>query len=143
MRDEIKAKYQSKSLADAALDTKELKEKITKLEREVKDLKAEYDILRKDVLVEKMEALGAGNINLKGIGRLTIRSDAYVNTVGGKREELFEWLRSNGFEDLVTETVNASTLKAFYKEQFEKGNEVPPEDIVSFTPFDMVSITKT
>ena len=43
----------------------------------------------------------------------------------GMNEQLFAWLRDNGAEDLVRETVFASSLKSYVKELREEDGDVP------------------
>lgn len=141
--DSINESYQGKSVPEMAAMMKDLKDRAEKADRAAKDLKAELDHVRQNIIPDAMDELGVSSMNIKGVGRLTITGDARVSTVGGAKEALFEWLRQNDFEELITEVVNASTLKAFYKEQKEQGNPLPSEDIVRYEPFSRASITKS
>jgi hypothetical protein len=63
---------------------------------------------------------------IEGVGSVSV-SNKYSCTILDK-ELGYNWLRSNGHEGLITETVNASTLSAFAKELIEvDGKELPPE----------------
>jgi hypothetical protein len=139
----VNESYSGKSVPEMAAMMKELKERAEKADRIAKDLKAELDHVRTNIIPDAMDDLGVSSMNIKGVGRLTITGDARVNTVGGMKEALFEWLNENDFSELITEVVNASTLKAFYKEQKEAGNPLPPEDVVRYEPFSRASITKS
>lgn len=49
-----------------------------------------------------------------------------ANAAAGRRDELFEALRSEGFGNMITETINAGTLSSFVKEQIaENGDSLP------------------
>ena len=74
-------------------------------------------------------------------------STFYLNTrlfaspVAGRKEELFQALKDNGFGEIVTETVNANTLASFVKEQMSLNNDEIPEwisEVVS--TFEKVSV---
>ena len=45
----------------------------------------------------------------------------------GMKDELFAALRSEGFGDLIYETVNANSLSAFVKEQIAESGDVLPD----------------
>jgi hypothetical protein len=49
-------------------------------------------------------------------------------------------MHDNGFEDLITEVVNASTLKAFIKEQLDMGNPVPDDTVIRYDPYTRASV---
>jgi hypothetical protein len=51
----------------------------------------------------------------------------YASAVADRKEELFAWLKENGYGDLVYETVNANSLAAFIREQLEEVEELPEE----------------
>jgi len=50
-----------------------------------------------------------------------------ANAAAGRKEELFDALRAEGFGDLITETVNANSLSSFVKEQIAENGDVLPE----------------
>lgn len=50
----------------------------------------------------------------------------YASPVAQRAEELHRWLKNNGYEDLVKETVNANTLSAFVREQLKEAEQLPP-----------------
>ncbi len=102
------------------------------------------ETVRKSVIPQLMESQDISSLNVKGLGRVELRPDLFVSIVKGqtiKGPELDgmgnpiegtetevdaqEWLCRNGLGDLVTETVNASSLKAAIKKKIEKGVEVP------------------
>lgn len=57
------------------------------------------------------------------------------------RDKALEWLRNNGLEDLIIQTVNASTLSATGKNLLENGRELP-EDIFTTAYLTNTSLTK-
>lgn len=56
----------------------------------------------------------------------SLRTSLKASAVVGKKEELYDLLKSSGYGDLVVETVSPSSLSAFVKEQIsENENELP------------------
>lgn len=110
----------------------------------VADVKTEYekthDYFRHHVLPKAMEDSGTELIRVTGVGRVNLVSDCHCNCESGKQEELQDWLRCNGFEDLIRPTVNASTLKAWAKARVTKMEVLPP--MLKFSPFVRAQLTK-
>lgn len=129
------------SYAELAARLAELRDQISSKESEVSLLKQERDILQKKVLPEKMGADGMKNITITGVGRLSIRPDMQVSVLAENRMLLQRWLKDNGFGELVVETINSSTLKAFVKEQVGEGNDLP-FDLINIHAFEQVTLTK-
>ena len=50
-----------------------------------------------------------------------------ASALADMKEDLFNALRARGYGDLITETVNANSLSAFVKEQFELNDACLPE----------------
>jgi len=105
-------------------------------------LQKQWDALRKKYLPEKMEAMGIESVRIEGVGTVSERHDAYCTTPAKNKALLMDWLEEHGHADLISETVNASTLKAFMKEQMLAGNAMPPEGVVNWSPYTYVAITK-
>lgn len=75
-----------------------------------------------------------------------LKSRLYASPVAGRKDEMMQALKENGYGSLVTETVNANTLASFIKEQREiTGEDVPGwlHDIVSTYEKVSVGIRKT
>jgi len=136
--DEEYAGYGLKDLIlamDAAQQNKEA------VEERLKAINARFDYLRLAAVPNKMDEEGIPNITIEGVGRVGLTSDAYVSIKAGKKEEAWQWLSDNGHSDLITETVNPSSLKAAVKQMISKAEEVP-EDLFNVTPFTRASITR-
>lgn len=50
-----------------------------------------------------------------------------ANAAAGRKEDLFDALRAEGFGDLITETVNANSLSSFVKEQIAENGDALPD----------------
>lgn len=52
------------------------------------------------------------DVTYENIGHLKANVKTYVSAKQDKKEEVYEWLKNNGFADLVKETVHAGSLQA-------------------------------
>lgn len=138
---EFKAKYVDYSLLELITELRKLREDSDTADAYAKSQKAVYDIFSKQVVPARMEDEGMEQITVEGIGRVNIRTDIYCSTKKGMGLTLKEWMRENDMEDIITDVINASTLKAWVKEQMKAGNEIP-EDLLNITPYDRAVITK-
>lgn len=130
------------------LDLNESIQVMYKLKREIELGKAElatlqrrYEYLSKHIVPARMEDAGIEQMTVSGIGRVNLRADLYASIVADNKESAFEWLRDNGRESLITETVNASSLKASIRAAIRSGEEFP-EDLFKVTPYTLAVITK-
>ena len=108
-------------------------------EAALKLINAEYDVIRLETLPEKMDSEGIENLRVAGIGRVGLTADMFIAAVD--KEGLFKWFRDQNLGDMIQDTVNASTLKAFVKRRMKEGKDVPT-DYLRVTPFTRASITK-
>lgn len=101
-------------------------------EERIKVLRQRYDSLRKIEIPEMMHSMGM--VSPDGKGKFTtaegqtvfLRNELYVHCSGERKTALFEWLENNGFGSLIRPDVHPQTLKAFVREQMERGAVVPP-----------------
>ena len=73
---------------------------------------------------------------------VTLKQDLSASIPVDSRDAAYQWLVENGLEDIITTTVNSSTLKATMKELAEKNMPFPPEDLIKITPLPAYSIRK-
>lgn len=111
---------------------KQLKTELDEIDEYRKALQAEYDRYRLHEIPNAM----AENDDLRSItgefGRCTLTSDLSVKVKD--KIELHKWLEDSGNGSLIVPTVNAQTLKAFVKEQLQRGEQLP-EEILVISPF--------
>lgn len=111
---------------------KELKTELDEIDEYRKALQAEYDKYR----LHEIPNMMAENDDLRSItgefGRCTLTSDLSVKVKD--KIELHKWLEDSGNGSLIVPTVNAQTLKAFVKEQLQRGEQLP-EEILVISPF--------
>lgn len=51
----------------------------------------------------------------------------YANAKAGMMPEICSWMKDNGLEDMVKESVHPQTLQAWVKEQIEEAGALPEE----------------
>lgn len=112
------------------------------LEEQLKTVNRSLDELRLKKIPELMETLGLRNATFAGVGRVQLAADLYASTREGRKADAMQWLRDCGYEGMITETYNASSLKALFRRQMAEG-VMPPEEIFSVTPFIRASIVKS
>lgn len=104
-------------------------------------LEKTFDTLRFAIVPARMEAENITAVTVEGIGRCNSIADVQVKTLD--KGQLFEWLKENEFEDLITENVNAQTLAAFIRGRVKEGKPIPSNEIVDVTPIQRAQITRS
>lgn len=138
MKAEYRSEYENKPLLEMIRWMDETQKKKERIEGELKQVNALYDVLRLELIPAKMEETGVENIKVEGVGQITLTGDMYVRTAN--KQALADWLELNNLADLIQPTVNASTLKATIKGRMKKGLPLPDEEVVKITPFTRASI---
>ena len=115
---------ESNELFALADELRALKEAKKYAEQELKEITEEID--RVDaVLSQRMVDTETQNFTRNGTV-FCLMNATRASATAGRKDELFEALRSAGYGDLVYETVNANSLSAFVKEQTtENGDSLP------------------
>lgn len=131
----------SAELRELAAHMKSLQTKKDDLERQLADVNIELDEIRVRKIPTMMESLGLKNVTFEGLGRVQLAADLYLSTKEGKKEEAMQWLRDMGHEGMITESYNASSMKALVRRLLVDGAEVP-EHLFKITPFTRASIVK-
>lgn len=68
-------------------------------------------------------------------------SDISVSVPPENKGMAYGWLTENGYGDIITSTINSSTLKATIKGMIRENVPVP-EDVFNITPYVKLSVTK-
>lgn len=120
---------------------KELQAAKDDLESQLTIINKELDVIRTKKIPELMESMELRNVTIEGLGRVQLAADIYASTREGQKEAAMNWLRDLGYEGMITETYNASSLKALFRRLMVDGADIP-EDIFAITPFVRASIVK-
>lgn len=95
----------------------DLQKKVSKIYEDIKSVK----------LPEKFDQAGVPSITLDEGYRVQVSHRVFASINKDRKEEAYEWLRQNQLADLVTETVNTSTLSAVAKGMAEENKELDPD----------------
>lgn len=120
---------------------KELQGQKDKLETELSDINKELDVIRTKKIPELMESMELRNVTIEGLGRVQLAADIYASTREGQKEAAMTWLRDCGYDNMITETYNASSVKALFRRLMADGADIP-DDIFNVQPFLRASIVK-
>lgn len=124
---------------DLADQLKAAKDKKKEVDAQVKELGAEIE--RLDLaLSDAMTEAECERFSRNGT-TFYLNTRLFASPMAGRKEDMFQVLKSNGYAELVTETVNANTLASFVKEQKELNNDEIPDWISSVVSvFEKVSV---
>jgi len=104
---------------------RELRETKQFAEQELKEINAEIE--RVDyALSEIMAQTETQNFTRAGT-MFCLTTTTRASAVAGYKNDLFQALKSEGFGELVQETVNSNSLSAFVKEQIAENGDVLPD----------------
>lgn len=101
----------------------------------------ELEDLTRDKIPNLMAELEIKKITFDGVGRIQLAADIFMSTKEGMKDQAIQWLRDCGYEGMIQNTYNASTLKALFRQMLRDGSE-PPTEIFSVTPFTRASLVK-
>lgn len=87
-----------------------------------------------------MKEVGVKTVNIEKLGRVTVSYRWGCSMLD--KDEGMNWLRDNGQESLIIETVNSSTLAAFARNMLEEEGQSLPDDIFKTSLYPFTSITK-
>lgn len=118
-----------------------IEERKAVLEEQLTSINKDLDDLRLKQIPQLMETLEIRTCTFAGIGRVQLAADIYASTKAGQKDRAMQWLRDCGYPDMISETYNASSIKALFRRQLAEGIEIP-SDIFSVTPFTRASIVK-
>jgi len=128
---------------ELADELKRLRDLKTELEGQVKDVTARIDATDYR-LSEVMAETETQNFTRAGT-MFFLTTKTRASATAGVKDELFQALKTNGYGDLVYETVNANSLSSFVKEQIEGNGDALPgwlEGLVNVFGKTTVSVRK-
>lgn len=129
---EAYAKFDGMSLGQLIGAMEECKSELDELAAKKTEKQKEYDFLRRIKLPKLMEDQGIDKMKPDGGRGVRIQDELFVSVRKENQESLKQWLIENGFEQLIQETVNSSSLKGFINNCIKAGQDYP-EDIVKVT----------
>lgn len=119
----------------------ELKNQHAALDAARKRIYHVQDKLDKMILPNALQSAGTDLIRVPEIARsfsLLTKMSASISD----KDKGYKWLRDNGHGDLITETVNASTLSAFAKNLLEEQGFELPADAFNVRTYNIIGVNK-
>jgi hypothetical protein len=129
-----------KTIQDAVREFKLMRDAADELKEKLSRLQSKIDIARQQDLPQMFKDSGVTSIAVDGY-RFVISHTVRASIPADTKPAAYEWLRNNDKEELIFETVNASTLAAEAKKMMEEGLELP-QDLFKVAVVPNVSVTK-
>lgn len=98
----------AKSLSDQVLKLRNLEDKIVLAENNLKKLQEEADILSGDVIPTMMQEMNISTLKLADGSAVEVKPIYGASISAERKEEAFNWLRTNGLGDLIKNEVTVS-----------------------------------
>lgn len=118
---------------------KAAKDRKKELDAQVKDVNAEIESL--DLALSDAMAESELDRFSRNGSTFYLNTRLFASSVAGRKNDLMQILKEQGYGSIVVETINANTLASFVKEQMAANEDVLPEwlaDVVS--TFEKVSV---
>lgn len=120
---------QLKSVASLSLQLVEAQDMVEAAEERLKAQKEKLRVIEQVALPDLMTELGVEGLTLSDGTSISIKPMYGASITKDHEGEAFDWLKEHGFGDLIKErmvvNVHPMTLRAWYKERVEAGEEVP------------------
>lgn len=98
----------AKVLSDQVVKLKALEDKILKAEDDLKKLKEEADVLSGEVIPTMMTEMNISTLKLADGTAVEVKPIYGASISAERKEEAFNWLRTNGLGDLIKNEVTVS-----------------------------------
>tara|TARA_B100000700_G_scaffold331737_1_gene467772 strand:+ start:6007 stop:6513 length:507 start_codon:yes stop_codon:yes gene_type:complete len=142
LKDWVYTESKKQSLPALLQDYVEFHQVATELDKLTKEINKCRAQIKEFQIPERFDEEGVKTMTIEtenGPFRLTVSQRVFASMKD--RESGMGWLEINGHGELVTPTVNASTLSAWAKSQIEEGEELP-EEVFNVTYRENTSVTK-
>ena len=97
-----------KSITDKCHQLQELQQQYKDIEEQLSKIKNKVRDLEERIIPEMMQEAGVSKIKLKDGTEVEVKPFYAAKIPESRVEEAFGWLRGNGFEDLIKNTVTAN-----------------------------------
>lgn len=126
-------------LADKLLELREEKDRLKELTKQNNE---EIDRVEQE-LAEEMRVNEIDNFKRSGRTFYPIVK-TWASPQRGRREAVYEWMKENGYGDLVTETVHAQRFNSMINEMIEDDGTIPDdlENLINVTERVTIGVRK-
>ena len=119
-----------------------VRDQTRELEAVIKQFKSLQTQMAQVMVPEMFEEQGIKSFTLDSGHRVTTSVGMRASIKAGMKDDAYQWLRDHNLQDLILETVNASSLAATAREMQEEGEELD-EDLFNVQIYNNTSVTKT
>jgi len=112
------------------------------IEEALKPFDKFYLEVKDQKLPQAFDAAGVPSVNLEEGFRVTVAHNVRASIKKDMKDKAFDWLRENGLGDIITDTVNSSTLSALARSMGEENKELDAE-LFSVAIMPTTSVTRT
>jgi hypothetical protein len=106
---------------------REQKDQISLFKSNIKELEESLEEAENEVL-KMMEALNLQNMRVADVGTVYLATSVYPKVHDMSR--FIEWLDNQGEGSIAKRTVNAATLKSWYRDRVASGEDLPNEEVI-------------
>ena len=130
-------------LVELAVNFHHLKTAYKAMDTARKKIGVHVDRVNKAVFPERLENEGLDKFQVPELGQSFYTLVKYsASIVPDARDDAFDWLRDNGAESLITETVNAGTLASHFRKLVLDEGIDPPEELFKFGSYNTTGSSK-
>ena len=97
-----------KLISDRCQELNNIRQQQKQIEEQLSEVKSKSKHLEEQVIPEMMAEAGVSKLKMKDGTEVEVKPFYAAKIPESRTEEAFGWLRSNGFEDLIKNTVTAS-----------------------------------
>lgn len=126
------------TLARAFVVMHRLKDKFDQLDKAYGEL---FRLYKEERVPAAFEAEGVTSAPLAEGFRVGTLSKMYASILPGMKDKAYQWLREHGLGDLISSTVNSSSLSGAAKHEMEENNVEFPTDIFNTAYVPSTSVT--
>ena len=126
------------TLTDLAKELADLKRQKTEAEALVKTLNKQIGAIAVGKMPELMRDLEIPKFVVDDIGTFYIQDKLEVSVLADDRDEIYQWCRENGHEELIVSYIWPRTLNSWAKEQLQEGQPLPDKMKATFIPTTML-----
>lgn len=98
------------------------------------------EYLSKVAIPDKLEDMGLDKVQIPSLGKSFYPIQKYSASMPDK-EAGYKWLRDNGGDELIKETVNAGSLTSFLRHRLEEDGIDPPDEIFNFNSYKITGMS--
>ena len=98
------------------------------------------DRFKYNLIPEAFERENINTLTTSERDRVSLSHTVRASIPAANREQVYAWLRANGHESMIQQTVNASTLSAWAAAELSEMRPLPPEIVVN--PVTSASLTR-